>query len=240
MSARNLTKQYVMGNSVLEVLRGLSFDLRAGEIVAIVGESGAGKSTLLHLLGLLDRPTGGSIIFGDRNLTSFSDDEMAHFRNREIGFIFQFHHLMPEFNSLENVVMPSRIAGSPLAASTERARYLLDRVGLSQRLTHRPSELSGGELQRVAVARALINEPSMVLADEPSGNLDHRNSEVLHDMICTLAHEQQCTFVIVTHDLSLAQRADRMLLLEDGVTQEIDRENYRERIILKTNEEMLR
>ncbi len=233
LNAKDLRKQYVMGESVLEVLRGLNFSLKAGEIAAIVGESGAGKSTLLHVLGLLDRPTTGRIYFGNRDLTALSDNEMAQFRNHEIGFIFQFHHLMPEFSSLENVVMPSRIAGSPLAESVERARYLLERVGLSERLTHRPNELSGGELQRVAVARALINGPSMVLADEPSGNLDHRNSEVLHDLIWNLAREHRCAFVIVTHDLVLAQKADRTFLLEDGVMQEIDMADYREHIIFK-------
>ena len=233
LSARYLTKNYTIGATRLEVLRGLNLDLRAGEIMAVVGESGAGKSTLLHILGLLDRPTTGHILFGDRNLSALSDTEMARFRNREIGFIFQFHHLLPEFSSLENVVMPALIAGKKVREATERARYLLDRVGLSGRLAHRPNELSGGELQRVAVARALINNPSIVLADEPSGNLDHRNSEMLHELIWTLAHEHHCTFVIVTHDLPLAKRADRTFLLDDGVTHEIDMEKYREHIIFK-------
>ena len=234
LSAKNLTKHYTMGDTVLPVLKGLNLELQAGEIVAVVGESGAGKSTLLHILGLLDRPNAGELLFGNRDLCALSPDDSAHFRNREIGFIFQFHHLMPEFNAVENVVMPARIARLPLGASIERAQYLLGRVGLSQRLDHRPNELSGGELQRVAVARALINEPSIVLADEPSGNLDHKNSEVLHDLIWQLAREQGCTFVIATHDTRLAQRADRLMLLEDGVTQEIDMEKYRQHIILNS------
>lgn len=232
LSARYLTKHYQVGNTTLEVLNGLNLDLATGEIMAIVGESGAGKSTLLHILGLLDRPTSGHIMFGDRNLSSFSDDEMAQFRNREIGFVFQFHHLLPEFTALENVVMPALINGGKAQEATERARMLLDRVGLSHRLTHRPNELSGGELQRVSVARALINQPSLVLADEPSGNLDHKNSEMLHDLIWDLAREHNCTFVIVTHDLTLAANADRTFQLADGSARQVDMEKYRERFPL--------
>jgi lipoprotein-releasing system ATP-binding protein len=231
LSAHNLTKQYTVGRSQLDVLRGVSIELTAGEIVAIVGESGAGKSTLLHLLGLLDRPTSGHIMFGDRNLSAISDDEMALFRNREIGFIFQFHHLLPEFTALENAMMPALIARKNREEAELRARYLLDRVGLSARLPHRPNELSGGELQRVAVARALINQPSIVLADEPSGNLDHKNSEMLHDLIWTLARENNCTFVIVTHDLELATKADRVFQLRDGLAEETGIEKYREQLI---------
>ncbi len=211
-----------MGKNTLEVLRGVSLDLDKGQIAAIVGESGAGKSTLLHIIGMLDRPTTGHVILNDEELTVKSDYELAKYRNKQVGFIFQFHHLMPEFNAIENVIMPGLIAGDKKKNLRSRAEYLLDRVGLSQRYDHRPGELSGGELQRVAVARALINNPALVLADEPSGNLDHKNSEMLLDLIWDLAAEQKCTFIIVTHDMSIAKKADRVMHLRDGSVKEID------------------
>jgi len=220
-----------VGETTLEVLRGVELDLTEGEILAVVGESGAGKSTLLHILGMLDRPTSGSLVLNRQEVVGKSDAELAGIRNGFVGFIFQFHHLLPEFTALENVLMPARIAGKNGSATRERAEYLLSRVGLSERLLHRPSELSGGELQRVAVARALMNEPSLVLADEPSGNLDHRNSEILHDLIWTLAREQKCTFVVVTHDIMLAERADRVVELRDGVIGAISGANIRERLL---------
>ena len=228
LSAKYLTKNYYMGSSTLEVLNGLCIELHEGQIVAIVGESGVGKSTLLHILGMLDRPTTGQLMFDGENLNEKSDVELANFRNRQVGFIFQFHHLMPEFNAFENVLIPTMIAGKNSTASRERAEYLFERVGLSDRRHHRPGELSGGELQRVAVARALINEPSIVLADEPSGNLDHRNSEMLHELIWDLAGEHNCTFVIVTHDILLAKRANRVLHLRDGIVNEINMEKFNE------------
>jgi len=217
-----------VGNTVLEVLKGVNLNLTEGQIVAIVGESGAGKSTLLHILGMLDRPTTGRVRLNGEDLSEKSDIELANYRNHQVGFIFQFHHLMPEFDAFENVIMPALIAGKKLSDSAQRAEYLLERVGLTDRINHRPGELSGGELQRVAVARALINKPAIVLADEPSGNLDYRNSEMLHDLIWNLAKEYNCTFVIVTHDMSLARRADRVMHLRDGIVKEINPEKYNE------------
>lgn len=231
LAARGICKEYRAAGTALEVLRGVDLDLTRGEILAVVGESGAGKSTLLHILGMLDRPTAGSLILNHQEVVGKSDAELAGIRNGFVGFIFQFHHLLPEFTAIENVLMPARIAGKNGKETAERAEYLLERVGLSGRLRHRPGELSGGELQRVAVARALMNEPSLVFADEPSGNLDHRNSEVLHDLIWGLAREQKYTFVIVTHDLLLAERADRVIELRDGVACPVNGENIRERLL---------
>ncbi len=222
VKARGLIKNYSIGGTVLEVLRGVDLDIKQGEIIAIVGESGAGKSTLLHILGMLDRPTAGSFSLNGEEITGKDDVELAAYRNRLVGFVFQFHHLLPEFSALENVMMPSNIAGKHRAESTERAVYLLDSVGLSERREHRPGELSGGELQRVAVARALMNEPTIVFGDEPSGNLDHRNSLMLHDLMWKLARDNNYTFIIVTHDLTLAERADRVLHLNEGTMQELD------------------
>ena len=231
LTARGIKKNYYVGKTVLEVLKGVDLELVEGQILAIVGKSGAGKSTLLHILGMLDRPTSGSLSLNGEDLINKKDIEMATYRNRFVGFIFQFHHLLPEFNAFENVVMPALITGKTLAESKDRVEFLLEKVGLLDRINHRPNELSGGELQRIAVARALMNEPSMVFADEPSGNLDHRNSEKLHVLIWDLAREHKCSFVIVTHDIRLAQRADRMFKLEDGVLEEVDREKISERIL---------
>lgn len=228
LSVKYISKNYSIGKNTIEVLRGVSLDLDEGQIAAIVGESGAGKSTLLHILGMLDRPTTGHVMLNGEELSGKSDFELAKYRNKQVGFIFQFHHLMPEFNAIENVIMPGLIARTPKKVLTERAKYLLDRVGLAKRYNHRPGELSGGELQRVAVARALINEPALVLADEPSGNLDHNNSEMLHDLIWDLAGEQKCTFIIVTHDMSIAKKADRVMHLRDGSVKEIDPEKFSE------------
>lgn len=231
--AKGITKRYVMGGDVLDVLKGVDLELHEGEILAVVGESGAGKSTLLHILGMLDRPSDGTLMLDGSDLTLMSDSDLAYHRNRTVGFIFQFHHLLPEFTSIENVEMPARIAGRSGPDVRERAEYLLGRVGLSKRLGHRPGELSGGELQRVAVARALMNEPALVLADEPSGNLDHRNSLMLHELILDLAREHSCTFVIVTHDLSLAGKADRVVHLRDGFAMEGDVKKIAEQLLLK-------
>jgi lipoprotein-releasing system ATP-binding protein len=184
--------------------------------VAIVGESGVGKSTLLHILGTLDRPTGGEVWFDGENLTSKSDRDLAHFRNREIGFIFQFHHLLPDFTALENVMMPALIGRTSADAARRRAGHLLDRVGLAERLEHRPGELSGGEQQRVAVARALVQEPRAVLADEPTGNLDPATGEGVQNLLMELNREHNITLVVVTHSATLASAMDRTLRLTAG------------------------
>ena len=201
---------------------GIDLDVERGEMVAIVGASGAGKSTLLHLLGALDRPSAGRVLFGGRPIEGMDDDAVSTLRNRTVGFVFQFHHLLREFTALENVMMPLRIGGMDGRAAAARAMALLDRVGLAGRVHHRPSELSGGEQQRTAVARALAADPQVLLADEPSGNLDHHNSELLHDLFGELARELEIAMVVVTHNRSLAVRADRVLQLEDGRLTEID------------------
>ena len=211
-----LCKSYPTADGSLEVLRGIDMSVNAGEIVAIVGQSGVGKSTLLHLIGALDRPTRGEVIIRGTPVFRFDDKELAAFRNHTVGFVFQFHHLLPEFTALENVMMPALIAGRRAADAKPRAMMLLDDVGLAARATHRPGELSGGEQQRVAVARALMNEPELVLADEPSGNLDRLSSESLHDLLWNLSRRSGRTFVIVTHNRDLAGRADRVVELFDG------------------------
>ena len=217
LEAHDLTKSFVGGDGgVLTVLDGVDLRVSQGEMVAIMGASGAGKSTLLHLLGALDRPTRGRVLIGDVALEHLGDDALASLRNKKVGFVFQFHHLLREFSALENVVIPMRIAGWDIGAATTRAAELLDRVGLSGRTSHRPSELSGGEQQRTAVARALALDPAIVLADEPSGNLDHVNAERLHTLFAELSRDLEIAMVIATHNRSLAQRADRVLLLEDG------------------------
>ena len=231
LTARDIKKNYIVGKSVLEVLTGVNLKLVEGRIMAIVGESGAGKSTLLHILGMLDRPTSGILSMNGENLIEKSDIELAIYRNRFVGFIFQFHHLLPEFNALENVQMPALIGGRNRPDTRDRAAFLLEQVGLSDRMTHRPGELSGGELQRVAVARALMNDPAIILADEPSGNLDHRNSEMLHDLIWSIARDHDCSFVVVTHDLVLARRADTVMKLSNGILSEIDANTISEQFL---------
>lgn len=222
LSTQGISKNYIVGKTILEVLKGIDLDIIEGHILAVVGKSGAGKSTLLHILGMLDRPTSGRITFNGENLIEKTDEELATFRNHFIGFIFQFHHLLPEFDALENVLMPAFIGGKTYEESRDRAEFLLKRVGLSERINHRPGELSGGELQRVAVARALMNDPSLVFADEPSGNLDNRNSDMLHELIWGLAREHNYTIVVVTHDMKLAQKADRIIELRDGLNHDIN------------------
>ena len=210
--AKQLVKKY--GN--LEVLRGVSLDIEAGEVVAIVGKSGAGKSTLLHLLGTLDRPDSGSIALNGVQISSLNAKALAAFRNTKLGFVFQFHHLLPEFTALENVTMPALIAGVTAKVANARATELLEYLQLADRLTHKPAELSGGEAQRVAVARALMNRPAIVFADEPSGNLDGASSHDLHRLFFQLRNDFNQTFVLVTHSTDLAALADRTLTMLDG------------------------
>jgi len=217
IEARGLSKRYVGGDGgTITVLDEVDLAVNRGEMVAIIGASGAGKSTLLHLLGALDRPTSGEVVIAGRELSGLDDDAVSALRNRTVGFVFQFHHLLREFTALENVMMPLRIAGMDDAASRRRALGLLDRMGLAGRAHHRPAQLSGGEQQRTAVARALAADPSVLLADEPSGNLDHGNSERLHDLFAQLTRELEIAMVVVTHNRSLAARADRVLQLEEG------------------------
>jgi lipoprotein-releasing system ATP-binding protein len=200
----------------LEVLKGVDLEIHQGEIVSIVGASGAGKSTLLHLLGTLDKPSSGSIFIEDKAIHSMNDRQLAQFRNQHIGFIFQFHNLLPEFTALENVCIPSFIKGNGPDQSEARALELLTLLGLKDRADHKPSQLSGGEQQRVAVARALINNPKVIFADEPSGNLDSKNAKELHELFFQLRKDFGQTFVIVTHNDELARMADRMLTMRDG------------------------
>ena len=218
LEARSLARTFVGGNgSELRVLQGVDLRVQAGEVVAVSGASGAGKSTLLHLLGALDRPTSGEVLVDGRPLSRLDDGAICEIRNHHIGFVFQFHHLLREFTALENVMMPRLIAGHPRSEAEEGARRLLESVGLGARLQHKPWQLSGGEQQRVAVARALANDPVVLLADEPSGNLDHRTSEQLHDLLFQLRDDHDLAMVLVTHNRALAARADRILRLESGI-----------------------
>ncbi len=212
-----LEKHYAIGSSRLEVLKGIEFAVGSGEIVAVIGASGAGKSTLLHIVGTLDRPSAGTVRFDGEDVFCLNDEKIARFRSLRIGFVFQFHHLLPEFTALENVAMPALIAGKRMSDVRKRAMALLAEVGLDGRSEHRPSELSGGEQQRVAVARALVNEPRVVLADEPSGNLDSVNAESLHRLMLELCVERKTTFLIATHNDHLTSLAHRVLKIQDGV-----------------------
>jgi lipoprotein-releasing system ATP-binding protein len=214
--ATGITKGYDGPAGRLDVLRGVDLSVTRGTILAILGLSGAGKSTLLNILGTLDRPDEGTVMVRGRRVEGLSEAELAEFRARHLGFIFQFHHLLPEFTAEENVMMPLLIAGLGAVEARERAQGMLAAVGLSERWEHRPSELSGGEAQRVAVARALVAEPELVLADEPSGNLDQRSAASLHELIASLAQGRHQTFVVVTHNDRLAGVADRVLILEGG------------------------
>lgn len=225
LTVSGVSKQYdTGGDTPLEVLKGVDLQVRAGEIVSIVGESGSGKSTLLHIIGALDRPTSGTVEFKGRDLSTESDEALATFRNRSVGFVFQFHHLLPEFSAVENVAMPALIQHRAVDEARPRALELLSLLGLKDRADHRPSELSGGEKQRVAVARALMNEPALVLMDEPTGNLDAQTAAPLHDEIERLSRDLGQTFVIVTHNPALSGIADRVLLLEHGALRDVDPE----------------
>jgi ABC-type lipoprotein export system ATPase subunit len=216
LSGKDIHKSYVLGKRSLEVLRGVDVELNRGDFLALRGASGAGKSTLLHLLGALDSPNRGEIFLAGRNLAALSRTELARLRNLEVGYIFQSYYLLPELDAVENVCLPARMARKPAAEAEVRARELLARVGLADRVEHKPFELSGGEQQRVAIARALINEPQLVLADEPTGNLDSHTGDEIIELLCSLRDEKKTTLVIATHDARLAARAPRVINLVDG------------------------
>ena len=212
ISIKNITRDF----GTLQVLKGIDLDINRGEILSIVGPSGAGKTTLLQIIGTLDRATSGSVMYDGEDVMRYKDTQLAQFRNRHIGFVFQFHQLLPEFSVLENVAMPALIGGKKHSEAYARAKELVEYLGLGQRLDHRPSQLSGGERQRVAVARALANNPSVILADEPSGSLDSHNRAELHQLFFDLRRDLGQTFVIVTHDESLAADTDRIVHMQDG------------------------
>jgi lipoprotein-releasing system ATP-binding protein len=221
LEAHDLHKSYTGGDGgTINVLGGVNLAVNRREMVAIVGASGAGKSTLLHVLGALDKPSRGYVVIGGDPINGLDEEQLAALRNRSVGFVFQFHHLLREFSALENVMMPIRISGKPEAEARSRGQELLARVGLSARMHHRPSELSGGEQQRTAVARALAMDPKVVLADEPSGNLDLANGEMLHDLLTEVVNDLEIGMVVVTHNRLLANRASRVLLLEGGTLSE--------------------
>lgn len=216
LQATDLCKSFHLGSHTVDVLKGINLEVRKGEFIAMVGASGAGKSTLLHILGTLDRPTRGTVCYESRDMFRLSEQELAQFRNRRIGFVFQFHHLLPEFTALENTYLPSLMQKQPTAQCIEEASALLSEVGLGHRLHHKPGELSGGEQQRVAVARALIHNPDVVLADEPTGNLDTHTGETLFALLQTLHQQRQTSFIIVTHNEHLSQQANRIIHMVDG------------------------
>ncbi len=217
----NLRKSFPTVNGPLEILKGINFALSTGQMVAIVGQSGSGKSTLLHILGALDRPSGGSVYFAENDIFAFGNEDLAKFRRNAIGFVFQFHNLLPEFTALENVLMPRIIAGE--SADSPLGRELLERVGLGDRLQHRPGELSGGEQQRVAIARALINHPRLILADEPTGSVDNQTGERVFELFREIQREKKLTSILATHNVKIAARCDKIWRIENGVLLEIDK-----------------
>jgi lipoprotein-releasing system ATP-binding protein len=213
----DIRKQYKMAGAEVEALRGVSLTVMPEEVIAITGKSGSGKSTLLHIIGTLDKPTSGAVVLAGTNVTQMSDQVVSRFRNRSVGFVFQMNNLLPEFTALENAVMPGIIAGFDRKSLNRRGKELLESVGLGQRLDHRPSELSGGEQQRVAIARALIMSPQILVADEPTGNLDRKTSLHIQDLLLDLVKTHKMTLLLVTHDVELAKRLPRQVVMEDGV-----------------------
>ncbi|HDR1867130.1 TPA: lipoprotein-releasing ABC transporter ATP-binding protein LolD [Pasteurella multocida] len=220
LHCQHITKYYQEGAQQTQVLKDVSFSMQAGELVAIVGSSGSGKSTLLHVLGGLDQPTSGEVFIQNQSLQKINANQLAQLRNQYLGFVYQFHHLMADFSALENVMMPMLIGKQNKSEAQDRAEKMLTAVGLSHRISHRPSALSGGERQRVAIARSLVNHPALVLADEPTGNLDRKTTESIFDLIKQLNQEQNIAFLLVTHDLALAEKLSRRLVMQDGVLRE--------------------
>jgi lipoprotein-releasing system ATP-binding protein len=222
LEARDVGKQFQQGPVMLEVLKSVNLAILAGERLSIVGASGSGKTTLLQILGGLDKPSNGQVLVDGKNIHELGEKERGDLRNRAVGFIYQFHHLLPEFSALENVAMPLLVRRMNTSEAKDRAREILKRVGLGERLTHRPHQLSGGERQRAAVARALVTQPKLVLADEPTGNLDGRNAESVFELMLELNRERRTSLVVVTHDLRIAARMDRALEIENGSLSEVD------------------
>ncbi len=220
LSCQNVSKFYQEGTQQTEVLKQVSFSMQPSELIAIVGSSGSGKSTLLHTLGGLDQPSSGEVFIKGQSLQQMSPNALAKLRNQYLGFVYQFHHLMADFTALENVMMPMLIGQQNKTEAQDRAEQILSAVGLQHRISHRPSALSGGERQRVAIARALVNNPALVLADEPTGNLDHKTTESIFELIQQLNQEKQIAFLLVTHDLNLAEKLNRRLIMQDGVLRE--------------------
>ncbi|CAH7025354.1 lipoprotein release complex - ATP binding subunit [Vibrio chagasii] len=224
LQCNDIRKTYREGSLDTEVLKGVSFEIEKGELVSIIGTSGSGKSTLLHILGALDDASAGNVSFLGQDLAKLSSNKQAKLRNQHLGFVYQFHHLLSDFSALENVAMPLLIGGEKPAKAKQEAQLLLDKVGLSHRVDHRPSELSGGERQRVAIARALVNKPALVLADEPTGNLDHNTALSIYDLMRELNREYDTAFLVVTHDGELAGKMDRQLHMQDGLLVNVEKE----------------
>ncbi|MES2607375.1 MAG: ABC transporter ATP-binding protein [Pseudomonadota bacterium] len=221
LSCKEIHRVYQQGDSPLHILKGINFDLKAGEIVALVGASGSGKSTFLHVAGLLEKPSSGEVLINDQSVSALSDSDLTRLRRTHLGFIYQFHHLLPEFSAIENVMMPLLMTGIPSKQARVKAETLLEKMGLSHRLTHSPKKLSGGEQQRVAIARALVRDPTILLADEPTGNLDNETADIVFAELMHMIRNQNLAAVIATHDLALARKMDRIVHLHNGIVEEV-------------------